>query len=284
MSVIPFRHTKSPLPIHSVSAQNPPHAGPPEAGLVPAPIHGVTTSPLRPGGHPGLTGGPSPGTPHRSLAENDSPGGAFGEAPGTGKSDPEVALDITLLDDERLVVLVQEWGNRPARDELIHRYLGLARRLVGHYASGGGLQDADSQDAKQSAVLWILEAIRRYRMAEPIRPGGCHFRGFVRRILASRLVDLCRYLRRRNHGRGYRVVEAHDPGLPECAEEGEVLVRLRQEVARLGEADRALWDRLAAGTPLRQVAAAIGISYDAAKRRRRKLLTRLKSSLSGGQI
>src|SRR5258708_1944950 len=78
-------------------------------------------------------------------------------------------LDMTQLEDEQLVVMVQECGYRPARDELICRCLGLARRLVGHCTSCNALQEADSQDAEQDAVLWILEAIGRYKTAESLR-------------------------------------------------------------------------------------------------------------------
>jgi RNA polymerase sigma factor (sigma-70 family) len=210
---------------------------------------------------------------------------------------PAYDLDMTKLEDEQLVVLAQECGYRPARDELICRCLGLARRLVGHYASGNGLQQADSQDAEQDAVLWILEALGRYRTSESVRPGGCHFRSFLHRVLASRLVDFFRHLRLRNHfppvGRGvaclgqdsHHLHDEGDPapdvsGLPHDPEEGEMQACLHQELDQLVQADRRLWDLLAAGTPLRQVAAALGISYDAAKRRRRKLLARLKSSLT----
>ncbi len=208
-------------------------------------------------------------------------------------------LDMTRLEDEPLVVLAQECGYRPARDELICRCLRLARQLIGHFASRYSLQAADSQDAEQDAVLWILEAIERYRTTESVKPGGCHFRSFVHRVLASRLVDFFRHLRLRDHLplAGARVVcpgqdphrprDEEDPALHApgpnpltSVEEGEVQSRLHQELARLGEADRGLWDLLAKGTPLRQVAAAHGISYDKAKRRRRNLLARLKSSLT----
>jgi len=209
-------------------------------------------------------------------------------------------LDMTRLEDEQLVVLAQECDYHPARDELICRCLGLVRQLVGHQASGNRLQEADSRDAEQDAVLWILEAIRRYRTAESVKPGGCHFRTFVHRVVTSRLADFFRHLRLRNHfplariGVACRRRSPHrlqDEGAPGSgspdpnpltrAEEDEALARLRQELGRLGAADRELWDLLAEGIRLRQVAAALGISYDVAKRRRRNLLARLKLALTG---
>src|SRR5262245_53085207 len=108
-------------------------------------------------------------------------------------------LDMTQLEDEQLVELAQQCGYLPARDELICRFLGLAAYLVGRYASWNGLQEADSQDARQDAVLWILEAIRRYRTDESVKPDGCHFRSFLHRVITSRLVDFHRHLRLRNH-------------------------------------------------------------------------------------
>jgi RNA polymerase sigma factor (sigma-70 family) len=210
-------------------------------------------------------------------------------------------LDMTRLGDEQLVELAQECRFRPARDELIYRCLTLARQLVVLHASGSRLQEADSQDAIQEAVLWILEAIERYRTAESVKPGGCRFRSFVRRVLASRLVDFVRHRRlwtnlpiadkgaawpRQDLDRPC-VDDRPTPDSPSLdplasAEKDEMQARLRRALARLGEDDRRLWDLLVAGTPLRQVAAALGISYDRAKRRRRKLLARLKSSLTGG--
>jgi RNA polymerase sigma factor (sigma-70 family) len=207
-------------------------------------------------------------------------------------------LDMTRLEDEQLVELAQVCRFRPARDELIYRCLRLARQLVGHHAPGSRLQEADSEDAAQDAVLWILEAIERYRTAESVKPDGCHFRSFVHRVLASRLVDSFRHHRLRtfeplvgNEAAGLRqdLDRPRDDDRPTpdgldplaSAERDEAQARLRRALARLGEADRRLWDLLAAGTPLRQVAAALGMSYDGAKRRRRKLLARLKSSLTG---
>ena len=62
-------------------------------------------------------------------------------------------------------------------------------------------------------------------------------------------------------------------------EEGELRARLERELDRLDPRARRRWDLLARGESLRRVAAALSISYDAAKRPRRELLARLKSSL-----
>jgi DNA-binding CsgD family transcriptional regulator len=45
-------------------------------------------------------------------------------------------------------------------------------------------------------------------------------------------------------------------------------------------AARELWDLLVRGMRLREIAAALGLSYDAAKRQRRRLIAHLKSRLS----
>jgi RNA polymerase sigma factor (sigma-70 family) len=211
-------------------------------------------------------------------------------------------LDLSHLEDEELVVLAREWGYRPARDELIHRCLGLAKRIVGQHANRWRLQEADRQDAQQDAVLWIVEAIDQYRTSEHITPGGCHFRSFLYRVLAARFIDFLRhrdYLRRRfpptavvfllgkcatdgRRHRGSQEGENSNGGeVPAGVEEGELRSRLAQELDQVGAVDRLLWDLLAAGTPLKRAALALNLSYDAVKRRRQKLIVHLRISLVG---
>src|SRR5262249_1557204 len=129
-----------------------------------------------------------------------------------------------------------------------------------------------------------------------VKPQGCHFRSFLHRVLRARFIDFLRHQRRQeNHFRllgevdteaadGTRpvwpiVLNAVADPLPRM-EQGELRARLECELDRLSPLARRLWDLLAQGVPLRRVAAALGISYDAAKRRRRTLLARLKSSLT----
>jgi FixJ family two-component response regulator len=62
-------------------------------------------------------------------------------------------------------------------------------------------------------------------------------------------------------------------------ERGELMARLHQELDRLGGLARELWDLLVRGMRLRQIAAALGLSYDTAKRQRRQLIARLRACL-----
>jgi RNA polymerase sigma factor (sigma-70 family) len=200
------------------------------------------------------------------------------------------------LEDEQLVVLAQECGFGAARDELICRCLSLSEELVGHYAARAGLQEADCQDAQQDAVLWIVEAIAHYRTDESVHPGGCRFRSFLHRVLTARLIDSLRHRRfleahfplieegilDRNENsdcRRHRGATGGGPGPLREAEERELGACLDREVGGLGGPARGLWDLLVKGMRLRKIAAALNISYEAAKRLRRKLITHLRACL-----
>jgi RNA polymerase sigma factor (sigma-70 family) len=207
---------------------------------------------------------------------------------------------MTRLEDEALVVLAAKCDHRPARDELIRRSLPLAERLIRRHAAQSGLQEADHQDARQDAVLWIVEAIRCYRAEEQAKPGGCHFRSFLYRVLSARFLNFLRHRSRlrsrfpltgagrggaaRDSGHGHLADtggrtggEARDPA--RGAEEDELRAHLLGELARLDGPTRRLWGLLAEGAPLREVARVLNLSCDAVKRRRRKLFAHLRASL-----
>jgi RNA polymerase sigma factor (sigma-70 family) len=205
------------------------------------------------------------------------------------------------LEDEQLVVLVQECGYVPARDELISRCNGLKDRLIHRRAARSGLQEADRMDAQQDAVLWILEAIREYNTDQHVTPRGCRFRTFLYHVLLSRFIDLLRRQGRRQARLrlgGYTFGSLSSPPAPRRdgspagpesrggepqrgVERDELIARLHQELDRLGGLARELWDLLTRGRRLREIAAALGLSYDAAKRLRRKLLAHLRACLGG---
>jgi RNA polymerase sigma factor (sigma-70 family) len=208
-------------------------------------------------------------------------------------------LDITGLGDEQLVVLVQDYGNVPARDELISRCTCLKDRLIQWWAARSGLQEADRMDAHQDAVLWVLEAIREYDTGQQVLPRGCRFRTFLYHVLHSRFIDLLRR-QRRLHARlrlslstigslksyttprhnGTSAGPENSGGeLLRGMERDELMACLHQEVDRLGGLARELWNLLVKGTGLREIATALNLSYDAAKRQRRKLIARLRACL-----
>jgi len=212
---------------------------------------------------------------------------------------PQYDLDIAGLEDEQLVVLAQECGYVPARDELISRCNGLKDRLIHRRAAWSGLQEADRMDAQQDAVLWILEAIREYNTGQQVTPQGCRFRTFLYHVLLLRFIDLLRRQRRRQARLqlgGYTFDSPNSPPALQCddspaspeswdrepqreMERDELMARLNQELDRLGGLARELWDLLVRGMRLREIAAALDLSYDAAKRQRRKLIAHLRACL-----
>jgi RNA polymerase sigma factor (sigma-70 family) len=210
-------------------------------------------------------------------------------------------LDLSQMGDEELVVLAQECGYQPARNQLLVRYYEWARRLIAHKARGTRLRAADVLDAQQDATFALIEAIARYDTLHLARSGGCSFRTFVRQVLVSRFLDLLRHLNRtdRRRDRSLRATNALHEGSSAAAgeifpwegyarcggnpaaglERQESMARLAQVLERLPEPDRRLWEGLTSGLGLRAVAPTLGISYDAAKRQRRRLLAHLAAQL-----
>jgi RNA polymerase sigma factor (sigma-70 family) len=198
---------------------------------------------------------------------------------------PRYDLDLAALEDEQLVVLVQECGYVPARDELISRCTVLKDRFIHWRAARSGLQEADRMDAQQDGVLWILEAIREYDTGQQLLRKGCRFRTYLYRVLLSRFIDVLRRKRRRQARLllgGYASCSLRSPPAPQRGtERDELMARLHRELERLGGRAPDLWDLLLMGMRLRAIAATLELSYDAAKRLRRKLIAHLRARLGG---
>jgi RNA polymerase sigma factor (sigma-70 family) len=209
-------------------------------------------------------------------------------------------LDLSKMGDEELVVLAQECGFRPAADELVVRFHDWKNRFIAFQARSVHLSSADLEDAQQNAVFSVLEAISGYKTPEMVRPGGCSFRSFLKIVLGARFRDFTKHLKRveRHYDRSSRagrgleeedvarnkVQEPHawleksnDPA--EVVAWQEALARLHTVLENLDESVLRLWKALAAGVHLRQIAQDLGISYDSAKRQRRRLLAELASRL-----
>jgi RNA polymerase sigma factor (sigma-70 family) len=136
-----------------------------------------------------------------------------------------------------------------------------------------------------------MEAIKKYDTRQIGKPRGCSFRSFVYRVLIARFKDYTKHLRRveghydrtaRSTGGDSSSIDVdqklNDPST--IAENRESMNRLRETLTCLDSESERLWRLLAEGNSLRTIAAEIGISYDSAKRRRRKLIEQLKLRLN----
>lgn len=200
-------------------------------------------------------------------------------------------LDLAVMEDEALIVLAEECEYGPARDELIVRYDAQIDRLIGWMARSYRLTQADLEDARQNAVFWVVEAITKYDTEQIGKVRGCSFRSFVHRVLMSRFKDFTKHLRRVEcrYDRSSECAveefseidvnaEPEDPAL--IVAEKESINLLQQTLSALDSESGRLWQLLADGTSLRQIAATLDVSYDAIKRRRRKLIDQLKNQLN----
>ena len=210
---------------------------------------------------------------------------------------PKYDLDLSRIGDEELVVLAKECDYQPAAHALIARHHPWVNLLIACNAGPTGLGAADLEDAEQEAVFWMLEGIARYNTLELARPKGRRFRIFLYTVVGCRFIDLVRRIRRRERHFACRVrfsLEGHfvigrissrkygRPGQDNPAsalEREENQMRLQRALDRLDEEARSLWECLASGMRLRDIARQQGISYSQAKRRRRKLLVKLAAQL-----
>jgi len=208
-------------------------------------------------------------------------------------------LDLSKIGDEELVILAQECGFRPAANELLLRYHQPMSRLIAYKAKQTPLTENDVEDAKQNAVFALLEAIAGYNTLEMVKPGGCRFRSYGRLVTTRRFWNFVKQIRlRQQRYHGSARMDGHTAAEPkqdssedyasylrnerisdpaDVAVRQEVLGRLSQVLERLEKKQRALWQELAAGKKLRQIACEQGLSYDAVKRQRRKLLAHLST-------
>ena len=205
--------------------------------------------------------------------------------------DDDGELDLAMMDDSVLVVLAQDCSYGAARDELILRYEGQRERLVSWLSRNTSFSATDVEDARQNSVFWTVEAIKKYDTEQVAKLQGCSFFTFLNRVLVCRFKDYAKHLRRRerhiDRTQGFAADEGfmppvmrenYDPAL--LAESHESISRLHAAIAQLDSESCRMWELLSQGESLREIASELGISYDAAKRRRRKLINLLKKRLA----
>lgn len=209
-------------------------------------------------------------------------------------------LDMALVDDEALVVLAKECDYSPARDEILLRYSTQTERLIQWLARSTEFGSTDIEDARQNAVFWTVEAINKFDTDQIGRERRCSFYSFLYRVLVARFKDFSKQVRRLERRRRLASDNTdenqslshifRDPTDPALVVEAEEAARwLQSAVAELDDECRQIWQRLCEGINLREIATEMGLSYDSAKRRRRKLIQKLKfhlrqSPLTGSAI
>jgi RNA polymerase sigma factor (sigma-70 family) len=198
------------------------------------------------------------------------------------------SLEMALVDDEALIVLAKECDYSPARDEILLRYSPQTERLIQWLARSTEFGSTDVEDARQNAIFWTVEAIKKFDIDQSGRERRCSFYSFLYRVLVARFKDFSKQVRRLERRRrlssdGEDENSSHlfcDPVDPATIVEAEETARwLQSAVAELDEECQQIWRRLCEGVNLREIAAELGMSYDSAKRRRRKLIEKLKFHL-----
>ncbi len=163
---------------------------------------------------------------------------------------------------EALMARFQRLGDTAAFDELVSRHL---RRALG-VASEILLDHALAEDAVQEAFLHLVRARRQY---QPSKPFSTWFYAILRNVCK----DMLR--RRSRQARVIQEVAAHAPA--SVAPPPAAGAAAERFLERLPEAERAVLTlRLVHDLPLADVAAALGISYEAAKKRAQRGLQRLR--------
>jgi RNA polymerase sigma factor (sigma-70 family) len=192
-------------------------------------------------------------------------------------------LNLSPVRSEELVVLAKECDYQPAQEELLQRHDSGARRLIASLAAPVSLSPADLEDAQQQAEFALMEAIASYDTAHIGKQDGCSFNTHLHQVVTRRFQDFLKSRRRYERGldrsksaetaseSGHSKTSprAHDSARDDPARRAqrrEANERLREVLDRLDPDQRQLWDRLAEGMKLRDIAEELGISYDKAKR------------------
>ena len=204
---------------------------------------------------------------------------------------PSADSVAAMMDDTTLITIARENCSDPARDALILRHSGRRDRIIGWLASSTEMRRVEIEDARQNAVFWTLEAIEKYNTTDVTKTRGCSFCTFLNRVLACRFKDYLKHLRRRSRHVDWSLNATGQTELPArpsrqpidpaaIAEVKETIAGLDLALGQMDAESIRIWELLGEGASLREISIELGISYDAVKRRRRKLIQHLRNQLA----
>ncbi|MEO8498077.1 MAG: hypothetical protein ABI614_23675 [Planctomycetota bacterium] len=189
--------------------------------------------------------------------------------------------DIVTFEEQ--VILAAKFKRASAIDYLLMRWEQPKNRLITALARRYGLSEHDAADARQEAVLWLLDAIRSYRFAGHRKLRPQRMKAFLRSKLKRAMSNFVRGLRRQARiatacrssddplcvalwNRSIRRNLTPDPAV-QCAED-DLQETVRRAIAALGSDCGQLFEILLNGGNLREAAGTLHITYHAARVRR----------------
>jgi len=201
--------------------------------------------------------------------------------------------------DAELVCLAQGGRRDQAVVKLLDRHRNVIHFVIRRVVIRNRLSREAWPDLWQEAAVAMLEAVAKYDPGHIGRRGGACFRTFLSRVLERHFYRWAQKHWRAKGGWQRRLRSAAEAGTihsseipnrpllsptgdpdPEAiAEEKERAEALQRALADLDDWRRRLWDSLAVGMSLREIAMDLGLSYETVKRERRKLLRWLKARL-----
>jgi RNA polymerase sigma factor (sigma-70 family) len=209
------------------------------------------------------------------------------------RTNPAAIAPPHLAEDD-LTRLCQQADLADVAGELLARHFPWVRHIIGKESKRMRLERADSEDAQQEAVLAFLQALAKFDTGMPERPDSVSFRTFLRVVVTARFRDYVRRLRRweAHHDRTVQLENLVEASLSCLVGAGdssdpytqltwqEFKVDLDQALGDLKAPAQQMWEWLAAGQGLRQVAADMNISYPQGKRLRQRVFAELAAKLS----
>jgi RNA polymerase sigma factor (sigma-70 family) len=207
-----------------------------------------------------------------------------------------------------LVVGAQDGCKVTENGLLLHVEL-FKNKNVARMARRCRLTDAEIEDAQQEGVFWVLEAIRIFDARQPANQNidgesGTSFHTFLFSVLSFRFKDFLKRQRRTTCRERFVSCETDEfslvdedgslqSGTPKLAtaksddpvhivELREATEQLERAISQLDEPSQQIWNLLRAGVSLHSIAQELGISYEAVRRRRRRMIADIRSNLKEG--
>jgi RNA polymerase sigma factor (sigma-70 family) len=196
--------------------------------------------------------------------------------------------------DEDLVASVQQQGNREAVAQLVERYTARLRGCIRSLALRAGLREHELEDARQEALVTLLEVIARYDPQRSFSDGGPCFHAYVARSLRNRFHNVCRSRRRGQQcvslfsdvgletddlGASTAIAAPSDDDPAALAEWHERVVGLWAALEQLSAEEHDLLAYVVEKVPWQQIAQRRGVSLATVKRSWERLRARLRTEL-----